>query len=344
MVRQKFSKKSSKRHISLKQLFIFVCIVFLVGIIKNFVLKEMIIKMAPKAIGCKIQMNHFSLNLLTQKINIQGLIIFNPKGFPSEPFLTIPEITVKTNVWGLLRGQLHLPLVIVNMRELVVIKNKDKKLNVDALSDFIEHTNSKNKNPVPSEKSENKIENMAMSGLYIEVLKLNVDRVIYKDFSHGITPIIKVYDVGLKNKTIRNIHGVNQLITYIVVQAMGATAIKGAGIYAAAAIMGAGFLPVGVLGLIVAKDDSAIEMNIDPKEAFDVCLKFAQKKGKLKKQNRLDGIILAKINGYDVKFKIKKMGKKKTKIVVTVRKMMIPKPEMAGGFLYQIEEMLNQRR
>lgn len=334
-------KTVNRSHIKLKYLLIFVCVVIAAGIVKDRVIKSAIIRLGPSAIGTKIKLGHFSLGVFTQKISLKDLALFNPPGFPDEAFLTIPEITVKSNLWALLRGQIHLPLVVVNVHELIVVKNKDKKLNVDALASSVQppaqREGQSSEPPV-------KKQTPGMPDLKIDLLKLNVDRVIFKDFTKGDSPAVRVYDVGLKNKTIKNVNGVNQLITSIIVQAMGPTAIKGAGIYAAAAVMGVGFLPAGVLGIIVAKDDSAIELEIDAKEAFDICLKYVELKGKLKKQHRLEGEILAKVDGHDLKFEIKKTEKKTVKITVTARKMLVPKPAMAGGVLYQIEQMLSERK
>ncbi|MGE0268740.1 MAG: hypothetical protein AB7S78_09845 [Candidatus Omnitrophota bacterium] len=338
-------KTVNRSPFQLKYLLIFVCVVMAAGVVKDRVIKSAIIRLGPSAIGTKIKLGHFSLGLITQKISLKDLVLFNPPGFPDEAFLTIPEITVKSNLWALLRGQIHLPLVVVNVHELIVVKSKDKKLNVDALASSVSPPVPKEGKPAePPTGPPAKKEIPGMPELKIDLLKLNVDRVIFKDFTKGDSPAVRVYDVGLKNKTIKNVNGVNQLITSIIVQAMGPTAIKGAGIYAAAAVMGVGFLPAGVLGIIVAKDDSTIELEIDAKEAFEICLKYVELKGKLKKQHRLEGVILAKVDGHDLKFEIKKTEKKTVKITVTARKMLVPKPAMAGGVLYQIEQMLRERR
>lgn len=343
MAKPKSRKKLLSRSLfKPKYLVIFVCIVLLLGLVKNYAIKAVILRFGPPAIGAKIKLGHFSLGVLTQKVSLKDLAVYNPAGFPDEAFLTIPEITVKSNLWALLRGQIHLPLVVINVHELIVIRNKDKKLNVDALASSAQPAEPKDGQSAPPTQEPAKKEKPGTPGLKIDILKLNVDRVIYKDFSKGDgAPEVRVYDVGLKNKTISHVNSVNQLITAIIVQAMGPTAIKSAGIYAAATVLGVGFLPAGVLGVMVAKDDSSIELNIDPKKAFDICLKYVEQNGILKKQHRIDGLILAKVNGHDLKFEIRKTEKKTVKIRVTARKMMVPKPSIAGGVLYQIEQMLN---
>lgn len=304
------------------------------GSLKNFFLKHFLIGLGPKVVGARLEIDHFSLSLLRQDISIKGLKLYNPPGFPDEVLLDVPEVSVNCNPWGIFRGRLQMSRVVINVREMVLIKDADKKLNVDALK--IAHS-PKEDSPEPSaEKKKTK-----PPRFFIREMRLNVERVVVKDFSKGETPVIQVYDVPLKDKVFRDVDSFGKLITVLIVQAMGPTAIKNAGIYAAAAVLGVGFLPVGVLGVMVADDDSQITVRMSLDKAFELCLEFIAEHGKLKKQYREKGILQAKINGHDVRFDITKGEKKTVTIKVTARKFMLPKPAFANGITYQLEQRLS---
>ena len=123
-------------------------------------------------------------------------------------------------------------------------------------------------------------------------------------------------------------------------QAMKHTAIQSAGMYAAAAVMGVGFLPGVVLGVIVAKDDVVEDFSKGYAQAFDACEQFIKERGQLVKSDRSKGSIEGKLEGTDVKIKVEKLSWFKTRITVSARKFMMPKREFAGGVLYQISKKL----
>ena len=313
----------------------FLILLSVLGFLKNFFLKQFVVGLGPKVIGARLKIDHMSLSFARQKISIKGMKLYNPPGFPNEVLLDVPEVSVDCNPWGIFRGRWHLSEVTVHMKELVIIRDADKKLNVDALK-IAESKDkaSEEKSPQPPKKK-NK-----MPRFFINELNLNVERVVVKDFSKGDPPLIQVYDVPLKNKVIREVDGFGNLMTVLIVQAMGPTAIKSAGIYAAAAVLGVGFLPAGVLGVIVADDDSLLEVRMSRKKAFNLCLEFIAERGKLKKQHREKGLLQAKIDGHDVRFDINKVARKKVTIKVTARKFMLPKPAYANGITYQLEQRL----
>ena len=266
--------------------------------------------------------------------------------------LDVPEVSVRFNPWRMLIGRLHMSEVIVDMKELVIVKDRDKNLNVDALKisqsgkdppEEAEEGDVKKKDDT-TKKERSRPAKTKRPRFAIDLLKLNLERVVIKDFSKGDDPIVTVHEIPLKDKEIRDIDSFEKLVTVLIVHAMGPTAIKSAGIYAAAAVLGVGFLPAGVLGVIVADDDAILDTSIGYEKAFDMCLEFIAERGKLRKQHREKGFLTAKIDGHDVRFDIKKGEKKSVQIKVTARKFLLPKPAYAGGIVYQLEQRLRPDR
>ncbi len=320
------------------QKFLIVVLIVLVvlGALKNIIIQAGITTFGSKIVGAKIHLQHFALSLITQKVDMKGLKVYNPPGFPNEPFVDIPEIRIDADVMAFLKGKIHLRYAVFNMKEMVVVRNKDGKLNVDSLK-VIED---QKKAAEEAKKKNEPKKPMPEYAIQIDELKLNVDRVIMKDYSKGGEPVISVFDVALKDKTFKNVDSVQKLITLVLVNAMGPTAIQSAGMYAAATILGVGFLPAGIVGAIVAKDDSTAEFKQSVPMVYESALKLIKEHGEVTYEDKKTGIIKAKENGVDLTIKVEKNEKGKTTANVTARKMMLPKPDIAGGIIYRLKERL----
>lgn len=305
--------------------------IILLGIVKDSLIKSVVTAGTTKVIGAPVKIDGFSLSVFKQAVRIKGFRIYNPKGYPKEPFLDISEVSVDYDLGALLKRKLHLPSVVVNLNELVVIKNKEGKLNVDSLKVAQQKEEpSKPKERKPSEQ-------MPMQ---IDIFTLSIGKVIYKDFSVGDKPSIQVYDIGIKEKTYQNITSVQQLALLILEEPMKKTAIKGAGIYGAAAVLGVGFLPVGVAGALIGKDSSQIDFDVDYDKVFNTSAKVMREMGKSGQEDKTTGIVKGKVSGCNVTIKIVKKTDKTVQVTVSARKYLIPKPQIAGGVLHQISEEL----
>ena len=320
-----------------KKIIIILIVVVGIAFLKDAIIKTAITTVGSSIVGAPIKIKHFSLGLLTRKVHIKKMAVNNPKGFPEGPLVIIPEIRVDYNLGALFTGKLHLPLVIFDLKEVILIKDKDGNLNVDALkiAQAPEESEQKKEDKKPKEKSK------AMP-MQIDELRLNVERVVYKDYSQGDKPEILAYEIALKDKVFINIKSPEQMATLIMVQAMGPTAIQGAKIYGAATLLGAAFLPAGVVGVLAGNDASVAEYGASFDELYDVSLALIRDIGELKSEDRANGVIKAKVYGSDIAMKIEKAKEQAIKVTVSARKMMLPKPEIAGGIQYQIFENIKK--
>ena len=214
--------------------------------------------------------------------------------------------------------------------ELILTKDKDGNLNVDALKTSQVKELSKEE---PSKKKE-------LFSLQVDELVLSIGRVIYKDFTKGDEPFVQVFDVGIENKTYKNITNPEQLSTLILVEAMKPAAIKGAGIYAAAAATGIGLIPAGVAAVFSGKSTTEADFNTTVERAYSTSLETIKKIGEVTQEEVSKGIIKAKVECAGVTVKIYQKEQGVVRIQVAARKFLIPKPGIAGGVLYQITERL----
>lgn len=312
-----------------KVLIIVVGAVVLLSIGKDLLIKTTITTLGSSIIGAPVKLGHFSLGIITRKVHLKNFKIYNPDGFPQdEPLLHIPEIKVQADVASFFSGKIHLPLVVVDVKQMTIIKNKEGKLNVDSL-----------KVAKAGDKKSGAQESSDMP-IQIDLLKLNVGEVIVKDYTKGEPPMVQAYPAGINNQEFKNITSVQALTALIMMEAMGPTALKSAGMYTAATVLGVGFLPAGVAGVLIGKDSAEQEFSVSGDKVYKTVLKLVGEIGEMVSENKDKQLIKAKVSGADVNIRLEQPGPAKTIVKVSARQMMIPKPAVAGGVLHQLSEKL----
>lgn len=203
--------------------------VVVIGLIlaKDFFIKMGVEMGATKVLGTPVHIGSMTLSVTKQNIHIKNLIVENPPGFDRGQMINVPEIEVTCDVAKAMKGDLHLSLLTLNLQELNVIRNKEGKLNVDALKVAQKPEKEGESKPKTSDK------NVAMQ---IDTLNLNLGKVTTKDYTQ--TPTLeKTLDLNIKNKTYHNITSGQQLAALVLVETLKPTAIKDAAIYGAASLL-----------------------------------------------------------------------------------------------------------
>ncbi len=317
-----------------KKIAIIIVVLFvLVMLTKNFLIKSLITSVGSNVLGARVEIKGFSLGLFTQKIKIRDFKIYNPPGFTNDALINIQEVSVDFNVASIFKGTIHLPYIVFNLKEIIVVKNREGKLNVDALK--VLHSQQ-----TGGDKIQPVLKDSQPLAIQIDLMRLNIDQVIFKDFSKGgEQPVIQVYE-GIHDKTFKDITSVQQLAMLIIVQGIAPTAIKSAAVYAAASFLGLSFFPASVVGALIGKDSAVSEFDHPYNKVYETVLMMIKKGGQIKTENQSTGIIKAKINGCDVTIKMEQLTKRKVQITISARQMLLPKAEIAQGILYQISQKL----
>ena len=308
-------------------------IVFIVIVLSGIIFKDFLIQCAisnvgSAVLGAPVEVGSFGWNFFTQKIHIRDLRVFNPQGFPHQPLIDISAVDVDYDFASLIRGNLHFPYINVDLKEMVIVKNAQGQLNVDALK-----VSQKSTSQGPSQAAP------VMRPLSIDAMKLSLGRTIYEDYSRTNQPLVRVFDVGFKNKTFKNIKSVQQLSIVIFTQGMGPAAIKSAAIYGVATVLGASLLPVGVVAILIGNDNSQEEYTADFDHVYDMALELLKETNEFVSENRTRGLIKGNIDGGDLTVQIQRM-RDKVQVSASCRKMMIPRHELASGFIYRLSGRL----
>ena len=296
-----------------------VVVVLLIGITiyKDLIIKEIITHTATSVTGTPVSIDGFSLNLFNSSAHIRGFKMYNPGGFPAGILVNCPKINVIVDRAALFNHQLHFTMVEVEIKELVLTKNKDGKLNVDSLK--IVHP-PKSAKPV---------------ALKIDLLNLSIGKIVYKDYTVGPQAVVRVFDVN-RQQSYKSVPSAQQLALLVLSEPMKAAAIKDAEIYGVAIVAGVAMLPVAVVATFISKDDVKQSVDDSSEHLYSISLELIKRIGIITESDASKGIIKAKINGSTVALILKSLGQNKTEITISARKYLLPEPDIAGGVLYQI--------
>ncbi len=286
-------------------------------VIKDQAIKSVVTTVASKITGAPVHMDGFALNFLSSTINISGFKMYNPVGFQRGILVSCPKIKVIYDPVALFKPKRHFLLIEIELKEMGLTKNKEGKLNVDSLA-IVQQ--SKSSAPTP---------------MLIDLLTLKIGKIIYKDYSAGVEPSVRVYDVN-KEKSYKGIPTAQQLALLVLAEPMKAAAIKNAQIYGVALVAGVAVLPVAVAATFIGKDYVQQIADAGFEYVYEISLEVIKRMGKITKEDASGGVIKANINGTMVALILRRDQDEKTGITISARKYMLPKMDIAGGVLYQI--------
>lgn len=304
---------------------VIICII-VIGVVKDQIVKSVVTVAATQIAGAPVHIDGFSLGVMSQSVRISGFKMYNPKGFSKGILVDLPKIYVVYDLGAVFKHKLHLANAEIELKEIGLEKNKDGKLNVDELK-VVKQGEKKEAKP------------SKQMPMQIDTLKLGMGKIVIKDYAAGAEPTVKVYDVNL-HKSYKNITSAQQLAALILAEPMKSAGIQGAKIYGVAMLAGVAVLPVAIVGTFVGKDSVSQDFASSIDKVYEVSLRTLKQKGKVTKEDKAAGVIGAVVDSSQVAIKINKKADNKTEVVVSARKYLFPKSEIAGGVLYDIAEKL----
>lgn len=198
---------------------IIIAIILVFAIGKNLILKAAIEGGVKAATGVHLTLGSINLDIFKTSLQIKDMRLYNPKGYSDKIMCEIPEIFIQPVLGDILKGNIHIKKMTLNLKQLTVEKNADGQTNVNSLKPMKEKGEEKAK---PAEK---KKEGGPAPKFLIEELNLIVGKVTYKDFTATPSPSIKEYDVDL-NENYKNITDPKELVSLILVKALMKTSIS----------------------------------------------------------------------------------------------------------------------
>lgn len=199
---------------------VIVVIFVLLLVFKNMLIKFAIEEATKKATGLELTIETMDVSFLAAKVDVTEMRLLNPAGFPDRVMIDIPKFLVDVELASLFKQRKHVETLELNLNELMVERNKERKLNIDALTALGQK---KQEGKKPVEQKEAKQEGKAPQ-VTIDKLILKIGKVTYKDYSLGETPFTKTFNIGI-NEVFRNVTDLNELVKLIIVRALEGTGI-----------------------------------------------------------------------------------------------------------------------
>lgn len=295
---------------------------------KDRIIKYLIVARAQNIIGAPVEIGTFCWDIDEQTITITGFKLFNPPGYPEEAMLDIPSIKTIYDFAALLKGHLVISQIVINLREVAATQDKGGKLNVDSLK-IVEEAQGL------SEPKDHALR------LHIEVFTLSIGRVVYKVYKSENNYSTKVYNLNIINQNYEDIPDIQHLIILMIKESLKRTTIKGAAVVGISAAAGVGFWPVGVASVVMGKDSASASFKADSDKVYQTCLAALEKTATVRSKNKDKGIIKVKLQGYHSIVQVEKNKDGTTRVTVSARKLLLPRPQFARELLYDISQNLH---
>lgn len=171
-----------------------------------------------QATGLELSMQRLNIDVINTLIEVKGLELHNPSGYPGKAMFDVPEIYMDIEHEDLFKGKFHAPQMRLDVRELTVIKNEKGKLNLNSLKSVKAAKKAKPEEAKPAETKKT-------SRIQIDQLELRIGKVTFEDYTQGPTPFVKEYNLNFK-ENYENITDPRQLVSLIVVKALVKTEIS----------------------------------------------------------------------------------------------------------------------
>lgn len=200
---------------------ILLALVIALFLVRNVVARTALAKAVTKITGLDFTTESVNIGVFNTSITMKGLRLHNPSGFPDPVMVDIARIYVDYDLGDCIRKKVHLEELALALDELVVVKNKEGELNLNALKVVKEE----------KEKEEDKGKETPAEGeqgkapeIQIDVLELKIGKVVYKDYSRGESPKVQEFNVNIDERY-ENITDLQKLGRLVVVKALRETAI-----------------------------------------------------------------------------------------------------------------------
>ena len=237
----------------------FLLIILLIALTlgRNIIFKAGIEQGVKAITGLPLEMAALDINLTETFVNIQDLKLYNPAGFSDPVMVDIPEIHVDYDLGALMKKKIHLKEMRLRLKDFYVVTNEDGALNLDTLKALQKPSAKEADEKPPAPKDE-----APLPEIQIDLLKLQVGQVIFKDYSKGGEPKVREFQIGL-DEEIRDIDDPNALVQAIVFRALLKTPIANLTNFD---ISGLGDMVSGTLGTVTGKVTDVTQGAVDKAE------------------------------------------------------------------------------
>ncbi|MCB9799991.1 MAG: hypothetical protein H6757_04455 [Candidatus Omnitrophica bacterium] len=200
---------------------ILIFLVVLLGVIigaKNILAKAAMENGVKLVTGFPLSIEKLDINLMGTFIKVQNLHLINPDEFEERTFVNLPEFFIDYDFPAIVKGDIHLNEIRLNLEEVIVVRNQNGELNLDRLKALGQKKEGEGEKPKTEEGPKGEAPKIR-----IDAAELKIGKVVFKDYS-GAKPTTKNFNINL-NERLEDIKSADQLVRIIVVKALASTSI-----------------------------------------------------------------------------------------------------------------------
>jgi uncharacterized protein involved in outer membrane biogenesis len=156
-------------------------LVLLVALVlgRNFIARKSVEMGAKAMTGFPLEIGSVNLGLFNGQLDVSNLKLMNPPDFKERLFVDLPEFRIDYRLGSMLAGSPHINDMLINLNQIVIVKNADGESNVQRLKGVTSSSSSgAQSQPAKSEPGKK-------TSYRVDQLRIHIGTVTFKDYSKG---------------------------------------------------------------------------------------------------------------------------------------------------------------
>ncbi len=204
-----------------KVLIVIVAILAAAALMKNLIIQNVLAAAISKVAHVPARVGSTKVSFSAASASVKDFRLMNPSGFKDRVMLDIPLISIDFNPADLWKGLIHFEELRLDLKEVVVVRNKDGRMNIDA----VKPKESEKRDAVKKDEAKKQGKGKPAK-LQIDKLYLSVGRVVYKDYTQGDKPKVEEFNVNIRDRVYTNIQEPRGLVSLILVETLTKTTLS----------------------------------------------------------------------------------------------------------------------
>jgi hypothetical protein len=163
------------KKILIKAVLVLVALVVVLFLARNFIARKSVEMGVEKLTGFPLDIGAVKLGVFQGQLEVDNLKLMNPPEFQEKNFVDLPLFKVDYDTLSMLKGTPHVKELVVNVKEVVIVKNQKGVTNVNLIQEKL----------APSAKSggEEKPAGEKKKTYRVDLVRVHIGTVIQKDYS-----------------------------------------------------------------------------------------------------------------------------------------------------------------
>ena len=201
-----------------------VVIIMIFGVLlltaRNILIKSTVKQGVKRAFGVELKTESMSAGFIRSDLKIDNLMVKSPEGFHEERMVTARRIYLDYNLWPLLKGRIHATNLEITVEEVIVVRNRQGRLNLDEFRQRLKHTG-----PQAARSKDEPKEKRSPDRVMIDLLSISLERIVYKDYSRSPEAKVMTIPVGIQELRFENVRSSEDLIEKVISMALQKVAL-----------------------------------------------------------------------------------------------------------------------